>query len=372
MSNQPNQGKRTIKPIEICGLFIFFSAIVMLFVNPDAFGNAFDAMTNKVTGIVTTVYLAGKWDPAKAMFIPATLTSAVIVSVIAGRVLERLGMTDAMLRVFMPFAKLLGLNPTIVVPGVYNILGDINAAGRIAGPVLRRAGATKDEQKIAIATMIQAQQSFSVFMIGLLAMSLGGIKPALVIILGILAPMVLVPFILSRTIWRDIKPKTLDELPSFTPTTDALSTVFGAGREGAELIFLLIIPSAAVIFAMMGLLEFWGVWAYIEQGIKALLQVLAIEPTTGLLSVVASPTLAMNVLKEMAPTLADKRLIVGSFILAASGFPLQVIFAQIPAIWKANSDLNEKEAMGAAVIGAVIRLLTCGLMAYAVTPLVLK
>jgi hypothetical protein len=29
---------------------------------------------------------------------------------------------------------------------VYNILGDINAAGRIAGPILVKAGATKDEQ----------------------------------------------------------------------------------------------------------------------------------------------------------------------------------------------------------------------------------
>jgi hypothetical protein len=37
-------------------------------------------------------------------------------------------------------------------------------------------------------------------------------------------------------------------------------------------------------------------------------------------------------------------------VLAASGFPLSVIFGQIPAIWSDATQLNHREAMGAAVI----------------------
>ena len=56
-------------------------------------------------------------------------------------------------------------------------------------------------------------------------------------------------------------------------------------------------------------------------------------------------------------------LVVGSYILASSGFPLQVIFGQIPAIWSGCTDLTEREAMTAAIIGAVIKVLTAALFA---------
>jgi len=314
-------------------------------------------MVNRVVGIVVKAYLTG------------TLACAIICSVLMGRVLERLGMTDAMLRVFMPIASILNINPTVVVPGVYNILGDINAAGRISGPVLKKAGATKDEQKIAVATMVQSQQSFSTFMLGLLAMTKAGIWSFPVVILGVFAPLVVVPFILSKTIYRNTKRVSVDSLPSFTPNTGALQTLSGGTKEGAELVFLLIIPAAAMVFSIIGALEYIKVWQPIEAGLTSLLSALSIDPKTGILSVLASPTLAMNTLKDTAATLAP-RFVIGSFVLAASGFPLQVIFGQIPAVWAANSSLNEREAMEAATLGAVLRVLAACLLAVILAPLV--
>lgn len=90
---------------------------------------------------------------------------AIICRVIIGRSLERLGFTDALMRLFIPFTKWIKVNPSVVIPSIYNILGDINAAGKIAGPILVKANATKNEQKIAVATRVQSQQSFSTFML---------------------------------------------------------------------------------------------------------------------------------------------------------------------------------------------------------------
>ena len=77
----------------------------------------------------------------------------------------------------------------------------------------------------------------------------------------------------------------------------------------------------------------------------------------------------MNTLKDVATTISPK-FIIGSFVLASSGFPLQVIVGQVPAIWAAGSDLTEKEAMEAAVLGAVMRVITAFALAMLLTPLV--
>ncbi|WP_313237822.1 hypothetical protein [Sporosarcina ureae] len=71
--------------------------------------------------------------------------------------------------------KWLKINPSVMIPSVYNSLGDINAAGKISGPILVKAKATKDEQNIAIATMIQSPQSFATLVLGLIALSIFGI-----------------------------------------------------------------------------------------------------------------------------------------------------------------------------------------------------
>lgn len=349
-------GKRELSKVEIVGLIVLVASMVGLFVNPAFIGGMFDAMVTKAKTIVADLYLVG------------SLGTAVICSVMTGRILERLGLTDALLRVFMPVARILGINPAVVVPGVYNILGDINAAGRIAGPVLKKAKATKDEQKIAICTMVQSQQSFSTFMLGLIALTRAGVWAFPVIVVGLFLPLVVMPWLLSRTIWRDTRATEFKDIPRMTPKTKIIDTIFGGAREGAELTFLLLIPAAAVIFACIGALTYVGVWPTIEKALGSFLQSVSIEPKTGMLSILASPTLAMNTLKDMAATV-NPRLVVGSFILAASGLPLQVIFGQIPAVWSQASDLSGMEAMGPAILGMVFRVLTAILMAVALTPL---
>ncbi|MDK2824263.1 MAG: hypothetical protein PWQ67_1865 [Clostridia bacterium] len=353
---ETNVKKKPLSKIEIIGLVLVGASLLGLFFAPNTIAGIFDAMVNKAQPIIVKVFLTG------------TVGVAIIVSVMIGRILERLGFTDALLRIFVPIMKFVGVNSAVVIPSVYNILGDINAAGRIAAPILRKAGATKDEQKIAIATMVQSQQSFSTFMFGMIAMTAVGINVFPVIIIVIFLPLILVPWLLSKTIYRDTKSVALDELPSFTPSTPAIATVFGAAREGAELLFLLIIPIVGAIFAIIGALDYVGIWKPIEAGLSSLLTTLSIDPKTGIVSILASPTLAMAQLKEAAAGM-NPALVLGSFVLASSGFPFSVIFGQIPAIWTENSDLNEKEAMFAAILGAVMRMITAGIIAVFLTPL---
>lgn len=349
--------RRKVTVIEGVGLVLVFLAMVALFFWPQYIGGAFDAMVSKVSGVIVKVFITG------------SVGMAVIVSVITGRVLERLGFTDALIRIFVPITRLMNINPSIIIPGVYNILGDINAAGRIAGPILKKSGATKDEQKIAVATMMQSDPSFSTTMLGLVALSLAGVNVFAVIILALFLPLIVVPLLLKWTIWRNTKAKTLDELPTFTPTTPAIPTLFTAAREGAEVLFLIVIPAGAAIFAVIGLLEYVQVWQPIQAFLTKMLTALSIDPNTGIVSIMASPTLAMAQLKEVATTL-DPRLLVGSFVLAASGLPFSVVFGQTPAIWASCSDLNERETMIAGVLGIAIRIITAFILGAFVTPFI--
>lgn len=351
-------GGRKLSGVEILGLGLVGLSLALLVLKPGSIAGLFNAMVDRAFPIIVKVFLTGN------------VGVAIICSVLMGRILERCGFTDALMRVFVPITRVLGVNPAVIVPSVYNILGDINAAGRIAGPILVKAGATKDEQKIAIATMVQSQQSFSTFMFGLIALTAAGVKAYAVVFIAIFGPLVLVPLLLRLTLWRNTRPVAIQDLPRFTPDKPVLPTLFGAAREGAELLFLLIIPAIGVIFALIGALDYVGVWKPIESGITSLLQALSIDPKTGTVAILASPTLAMAQLKDVAAGL-DPRLVVGSFVLSASGFPFSVIFGQIPAIWSECTDLNEKEAMGAAVLGAVMRILTAGAIAIFIAPLLI-
>ena len=355
---QATTARRGMTTIEWVGIGLVILSLIGLFYGSQAIAGTFNAMVTKVVNIIVKLFITG------------SVGMAIIVSVMTGRILERLGFTDALIRIFTPVARWLNIHPAVIIPGVYNILGDINAAGRITGPILKKSGATKDEQKIAVATMVQSEQSFSTFMLGILAMSLAGVKVFPVVILAIFLPLILVPALLKFTIWRKTKAVALDEMPRFTPNTGALPTLFSAAREGAEVLFLIVIPAGAAIFAIIGALEYWNIWQPIEKGLTSILSVLSIDPKTGILSVMASPTLAMATLKETAKTL-DPRLVVGSFVLAASGLPFSVVFGQIPAIWAGVSDLNEREAMGAAILGIILRFLTAFLIGALVTPLVI-
>ncbi|GAB6147432.1 hypothetical protein [Desulfocicer niacini] len=354
---QVKPGKK-LRKIEIVGLILVVLSLLGLIFNPQFISGIFDAMLNKAYPIMVKVFLTGK------------VGVAIIISVLIGRILERFGFTDALMRIFLPITRVIGVNSSVIVPSVYNILGDINAAGRIAGPILVKAGATKDEQKIAICTMVQSQQSFSTFMFCIIALTAIQANVFVVIALSVFAPLFIVPGLLKLTIWRDTKAVPLEEMPSFTPDTGVLPTIFGAAKEGAELLFLLIIPAVGVIFALIGALEFIGVWHPIESGLTSLLSTLSIDPKSGIVSILASPTLATAQLKDAVATLPPQ-LVIGSVVLAASGFPLSVIFGQIPAIWSDATDLTHMEAMGAAVLGAAMRLITAGAVATFLTPFLL-
>ncbi|WLR51459.1 hypothetical protein LC040_00715 [Bacillus tianshenii] len=350
--------KKPWTKIEIFGLVLVVASILTLLISPTTLSGLFNSVIDKVFPVIVDVFLTGQ------------VGIAIIVSVIIGRSLERLGFTDALVRVFVPITKMMKINSTVIIPSIYNILGDINAAGKIAGPILVRAKATKAEQKIAIATMVQSQQSFSTFMLGLVALTTVGANAFIVVMIAVFSPLFIVPFILSKTIYRDVKPVDFKALPTFTPSTRPLPTLFNAAREGAELLFLLIIPAVAAIFTIIGILEFAGVWSYIESGLSSALFALGIDPKTGILSILASPTLAMGTLAETAAEI-DPRLVVGSFVLASSGLPASSVFGQIPVIWANYSDLNEKEAMGAAVLGICMRIVTAFLIVYLLTPILL-
>lgn len=210
--------------------------------------------------------------------------------------------------------------------------------------------------------MMQSQSSFAIFVFGLIALNAAKVSVWVVVFLAVFLPVLLTPLLLRLTIWRDTKAVSLEDLPRFTPETGFLPTIFNAAKEGAELLFLLIIPSCAVVFAAIGALDHFGLWTGIQAGINTMLNAFNIHAETGSVSILVGGSLAMAQLKEIAATITPP-LVVGSYILASSGFPLQVIFGQIPAIWSGCTDLTEREAMTAAIIGAVIKILTAALFA---------
>lgn len=350
--------KREITREEMLGFVLVGLSLLALFFYAGPVANAFTAAANKVKSICFDAFIQGPvgW--------------AIICSVVTGRLLERAGFTDALIRIFVPITRWIGVNPVVVIPGIYNILGDINAAGRITGPALKAAGATKDEQKIAIATMVQSQQSFSTFMLGLVCLTAAKVNAFPVIIIGLFAPLIISPLILKHTIYRDTKAVSIDELPRYTPSTPLISVLFGAAREGAEVLFLIVIPAAAAVFGIIGVLEYMGAWKILEGWLAVGLNFLSVDVKSGIISVLASPTLGMAMLTKTAATIPPK-FVVGSFILASSGLPLGVVFGQIPMIWKGTSDLSESEAMKAAVLGTVMRIITAWLLAELLTPLIM-
>nr|WP_287058596.1 hypothetical protein [Phascolarctobacterium sp.] len=108
---------------------------MMLVVNPGGIGNLFNNMFNHAAPIIIKVYITG------------SIGITIIISVTMGRLLERLGFTDALMRIFVPLMKVIGVNAAVAVPSVYNILGDINAAGRIGGPILKNPKPPKTSRK---------------------------------------------------------------------------------------------------------------------------------------------------------------------------------------------------------------------------------
>jgi len=343
-------GKRKILRIEIVGMVLFFGCMVLLIVNPKSMGDLFTAMFNRAKPVVVDTFLI------------SSVTGAIMISVMMGRLLERLGFTDALMRIFVPLMKYIKVNAAVAVPAIYNILGDINAAGRIAAPILKKAGATKDEQKIAIATLMQQPSSFSIIVFGIICLTTVNAKVFLVFLFAIFLPVLITPLILRLTIWRNAKAITLTDIPAFTPTKPLLSTIFDGAKEGAEILFLLIIPACAVVFSAIGALEYFKIWPSIQTGLGVFLGWLNIDPTYGSISILAGGTPAMAQLRDALikdPKIMSTSMVVATFIVGNSA-PLQCIFGQIPNVWKGITDLNEKDCIVAACVGLVIRLATAG------------
>lgn len=350
--------RRDLERIEIIGLTFLGLGLLTLLISPGLLANGFEVLIQSVQPVVVDVFLTG----------PVGI--AVVISVILGRTFERLGFTDAMMRVFVPSMRFLKINPAVIIPSVYNIFGDINAAGRISGSILRQAGATRDEQKIAVATMVQSQQSFSTFMLGVVALTFSGVNVFAVVVIAVFVPLIVSPWILSLTIFRDVKNKDLLTMPRFTPSEDFSTVFFKAAKEGVELLLLVLIPAVALVYFFIGILEYVGVWQPFSGWIESSLLALNIHPETGLLSILVSPTLAMGELQTIANSV-DPSLVVGSFVLASSGLPLSAVFGQIPVVWAENSDLTEKETIFAVLVGIFMRIITAFLMAVYLTPLII-
>ena len=336
--------RRSWSRIEIVGMVLLVGTSALLLVNPKALGDFFDAAINEARPIIVDVFLTGY------------VGFAIIASVIAGRLLERLGLTDALLRIFVPILSRLGVNPTVAAPGVYNIIGDINASGIIAGPVVQKSGATIDEQKIAVATMVQVQQSLATFILGIVAVTAAGVWAFPVVLLAVFAPLFVVPFVLSKTLYRDVHPVELTELPRFTPTGNLLEVLYDSAQEGVRLLLLVIIPAAGAFYAVVGALKYLGIWQPFETAVSSVLSFALIDPVSGLQAIFVAPTLAMATLLDSTGVPATH--VVGSFVLASSGLPLSLIFGQIPLVWSQASDLSKTQAIEAAVVGMVLRVLT--------------
>ena len=365
--NISKEDRKKWQPIEKVGLVLFILFLACIFFAHKQFSGAFNAMFERAYKMFE-FYLVGA----------SILGATIVVSIMTGRVLERLGFTDALMRIFLPVMKYINVNAAVVVGIIYNILGDVNAAGKIAGPVVKKAGCTRDEQKIAIATLTNAPASFSIIVLGIIALSTAGINPLPVMLVGIFLPIILVPAFL-KLFWRDTHAAEIEDLPRFTPDTGVMDLIFGSAREGVTTVLTLILPAGCAVFAIIGLLEYFGIWGVVTTAIGSVLQVIGIEPTTGLQTITVAGTLAAKTLGTMVSpataeaaegalyaALADpgvKKLIIGSFILANSSFPIQVPLGQIPAVWTGVVDLSTREIMTSALIGCLIRLIYAAIIA---------
>lgn len=121
---------------EVIGILLVFGSLILLLFAPNSLSNLFDSIIKEVKPIVVDIFLTSE------------VGIAIIVSVIVGRLLERLGFTDGLIRLFVPIMKWFKINPAVIIPSVYNILGDINAAGKSLVPFLLKQMRPKPSKKL--------------------------------------------------------------------------------------------------------------------------------------------------------------------------------------------------------------------------------
>lgn len=80
---------------DIIGILLVVLSIVLLFLAPDSLSQLFDTIIKDVKSVVVDTFLTGE------------VGIAVIVSVIIGRILERMGFTDGLIRILIPIMKVM-------------------------------------------------------------------------------------------------------------------------------------------------------------------------------------------------------------------------------------------------------------------------
>jgi len=333
---------------EIIGTAILVALLITLGVSADS-----------ISGLFTTIFAeiqSNVWDT----FIIGPVGVFIVASIIFGCILERLGMTDGLIRIYTPIAKLINMNPTVMVPAVYNVLGDSTAASRIGGPVLLKAGCTKNEIQIALATLIQAPFTFSNIALSLIFLVAAGVNPLPVMILGIFLPALILPVILRYTIYRDCKYVDGAEIPSFTPNTGPVELIFGAAATGMELLLLTIVPILIALFFVIGALVHFGVWDYIQAPIKAICEFCNIYGPEGVTSIVISPAVAApNMLELVASGVITRKVAIGTFILTTASMTLNSAFGDYPKLWNQFTGVKYGSLIPPVFIGWIFKLLVC-------------
>lgn len=330
--------------VKIGFILVIIFALAIGFI-PTQTAGLFDAMLNRVMGIVP-------------LFLTGTVGMAIIVGCLVGRILERLGFSDALVRLFLPATKFMRINPTIMIPAVYNIIGDQQAMSKITIGTLLKGGASRDELKIAVATMVQAPNNFSTLMLAILCIAGAGVNVLLILVAGIILPLLITPIILRNIVWRDAKYVPIESLPYFVTDTDPLSTIFDSAREGVQLAYLLVLPSVAAVFAFIGALEYIGAWQYIMDFFGFICGHLWIDPDLGVQTLFISPTLAVANLSETFANY-DPRIVVGSTLLALSGLPFVSLIGQLPVIWstESNNKIRKGDVIAAGWIGILFKFI---------------
>lgn len=338
-------------------LILFLGALLFV---PEHVSGWFDAMAQKALNTVVKNWIVGATGVAT------------IIAVMTGRILERLGMTDALIRIFRPISKLLNINPTFMIGGVYNFLGDANAAGKISAPIMKKANATEDEILIAIATMFQFPPTFASFMLGIACLSAADINAFVVLIFSVFIPLILCPLVLRVTVYRKCKYVEVDDIPTFTPTTNAMDTIFGSAIEGAQTLYLNIVPVACAMFAIIATFEYFGVWQYIQSALYWFCELCCIDPESGVMNMIVAATVGFPALTEriLAGEAIAKGVVVSTFMIGTSSFPITLPLAILPRLWSEATGVKQSKALLACVIGIVFRFICCAITGHLIAPLI--
>lgn len=333
---------------QIIGVVILVVMLILLAVAPQGTSDLFTTIFDQIQTNV--------WNS----FVTGPVGVFIVASIIFGCILERLGLTDGLIKIYTPIAKIFNMNPTVLVPAIYNILGDSTAASRIACPVMMKAGCTKNEIQIALATLIQAPFTFSNIALSVLFLVAAGVNPVPSMILGIFIPVLILPVILRYTIYRDCKYVDSAEIPSFTPKTGVIETLFGAAATGMELLLLTIVPILIAIFFVVGALVHFGVWDYIYAPIEWICNLCNIYGPEGVTSLVISPAVAApNMMALVADGTITRKVAIGTFLLTTGSLTINSAFGDYAKLWNQYTGLKYLSLLGPVFVGWIFKFITC-------------